>query len=340
MVAAGRFSISEPLVGPLEASARRPLGRTDLLVSAVGLGTGPLGNLYSPVDPADAEATVRATFDAGLNHLDTAPLYGAGLAERRLASVLAERSRDEYVLSTKAGLLVAAGETSHESGELALFAASPGLRAVPDFSETGIRRSLAESLERLDLETADILYLHEPERAPERALAEALPVLVRLRAAGLVRAVGAGSADVSLLTRIVAETDVDVVLLAGGWTLLDQSAGDELLPLARERGTAIVLGGIFQGGLLLGQRDAFRYPWADRLRPRVEQVSRLARRHEVPLAGAAVRLALAHPAVSSVLIGVRTPGELRTDLEAISVDIPARFWEDMLQAGLLSPDML
>jgi D-threo-aldose 1-dehydrogenase len=314
-----------------------PLGRSGLRVSVLGLGTAPLGNLFAPVPEADADATVRAALDAGLSYLDTAPHYGLGLAERRLGRVLAGRPRDSFVLSTKVGRLLRPlqeGETADPEG----FAAVPPGKRVWDLSGEGVRRSLEESLERLGLDRVDVVFLHDPDDHEREAYEQALPALIELREQGVVRAVGAGMNQAEMLTRFVRDLDLDVVLVAGRWSLLDQRAATELLPACAERGVAVVVGGVFNSGLLADPRPGTTFDYAPAPPELVERARRLAAacaRHGVPLRAAALAFAAGHPAVTSVLVGARTAAEVADAVAMHAVPVPGELWAELVAAGLL-----
>jgi D-threo-aldose 1-dehydrogenase len=319
------------------AVATVPLGRSGVRVSRLGLGTAPLGNLFAPVAEADADATVRAALDAGLSYLDTAPHYGLGVAERRLGRVLAGRPRDSFVLSTKVGRLVrplGPGETADPEG----FVAIPPGRRVWDLSGDGVRRSLAESLERLGLERVDVAFLHDPDDHERQAYEQAFPALAELRAQGVVRAIGAGMNQAEMLTRFVRDLDLDVVLVAGRWSLLDQRALAELLPACAGRGVAVVVGGVFNSGLLADPRPGATFDYAPAPPELVERAARLAAvcaRHGVPLRAAALAFAFGHPAVTSVLVGARSAAEVADAVAMHALPVPAELWAELVADGLL-----
>jgi D-threo-aldose 1-dehydrogenase len=271
----------------------------------------------------EARATIDRAWEAGVRFFDTAPLYGSGLSERRLGAALRGRPRDEYVLSTKVGRLLAPGEPSP------LFPGAPPAAAVFDFSADGVRRSLAESLERLGLDRVDIVLIHDPDDHLGQALAEAYPALEELRSQGVVRRIGVGMNQWQALARFVRETDVDCVLVAGRYTLLDRSAIDELLPLCEARGCGVFAGGVFNSGLLAGGAT-FDYQPASRERvARARELAATCERWGVPLKAAALQFPLRHPAVESVLVGCRTAAEVDEDLALLDVPIPAALWADL-----------
>jgi D-threo-aldose 1-dehydrogenase len=317
------------------------LGRGGLRVSALALGTAPLGNLYAPVAEEDAAATVGSALEAGLTYVDTAPHYGLGLAERRLGRLLAGVPRDRFVVSTKVGRLVrplAPGETADPEG----FADSPPARRVWDLSGDGVRRSLEESLERLGLDRVDILLLHDPDDHEREAYEQALPALIGLRDQGVVTAIGAGMNQAEMLTRFVRDLDIDVVLVAGRYSLLDQRALAELLPTCAARGTAVVVGGVFNSGLLADPRPGATFDYAPAPPELVDRAARLAEvcaRHGTPLRAAALAFPFGHPAVTSVLVGARSAAEVQDAVACYEWPVPGELWADLVATGLLPADV-
>jgi D-threo-aldose 1-dehydrogenase len=317
------------------------LGRGGLRVSALALGTAPLGNLYAPVAEEDAAATIGSALEAGLTYVDTAPHYGLGLAERRLGRLLAGVPRDRFVVSTKVGRLVrplAPGETADPEG----FADSPPARRVWDLSGDGVRRSLEESLERLGLDRVDILLLHDPDDHEREAYEQALPALIGLRDQGVVSAIGAGMNQAEMLTRFVRDLDIDVVLVAGRYSLLDQRALAELLPTCAARGTAVVVGGVFNSGLLADPRPGATFDYAPAPPELVDRAARLAEvcaRHGTPLRAAALAFPFGHPAVTSVLVGARSAAEVQDAVACFEWPVPGELWADLVATGLLPADV-
>jgi D-threo-aldose 1-dehydrogenase len=291
------------------------LGRTGVTVTQLGLGCAPIGGLYEPVSEADAGAVVDRAWEHGLRLFDTAPLYGSGLSERRVGAALRDRPRDALVLSTKVGRLLRAGEP------------------VFDFSFDGVLRSLEESLERLGLDRVDVVFIHDPDDHFDEALAGAYPALERLRGEGVVRAIGVGMNQSEMLARFARETDVDCVLLAGRYTLLDRSALGELLPLCLERGVAVVAGGVFNSGALVGDAHYDYAPAEPAVLDRVSRLAEICTRWHVPLAAAAVQFPLGHPAVACVLVGCRSSVEVDEDVALFELELPAGLWEELDAEG-------
>jgi D-threo-aldose 1-dehydrogenase len=313
------------------------LGRSGLTVSALSLGTAPLGNLFVPVAEEDADVTVTAALEAGLTYVDTAPHYGLGLAERRLGRALAGRPRDGFVLSTKVGRLLRP-PTPGQATDAKEFVGGPPGRRVWDFSGDGVRRSLEESLERLGLDRVDVVFLHDPDDHEREVYEQAFPALAELRAQGVVGAIGAGMNQAEMLTRFVRDLDLDVVLVAGRWSLLDQRALAELLPACAARGVAVVVGGVFNSGLLADPRPGatFDYtPAPPELVARAEALAAVCARHGVPLRAAALAFPFGHPAVTSVLVGARSAAEVRDDVAMYGLPVPDDLWAELTAGGLL-----
>ncbi|MFF5284546.1 aldo/keto reductase [Streptomyces sp. 62] len=317
-----------------------PLGRGTTQVTELSLGAAPLGNLFRAVTDEDAAATVDAAWAAGIRTFDTAPHYGLGLSERRLGAALRGRPRDEYVVSTKVGRLLRPRPVATGDDLANGFAVPATHERVWDFTADGVRRSLESSLERLVLDRIDIVYLHDPDNHAEQALAEAYPELERLRAEGMVGAIGVGMNQAELLTCFVRDTHIDTVLLAGRYTLLDQRGLTELLPLAAERGVGVVVGGVFNSGLLADPRPGatFDYTTApDAMVARALELQAVCERHGVPLRAAALRFPFGHPAVASVLVGARNAAEVQDAAAMLHRPVPAALWEELKALGLLAP---
>ncbi|TFV98220.1 aldo/keto reductase [Orlajensenia leifsoniae] len=314
--------------------------RSALPLTELGMGAAQLGNLYRETTDAEARAAVDAAWDAGIRYFDTAPHYGLGLSERRLGPALADRPRDEYVLSTKAGrLLVPSGypEGTMDDGG---FAVPATVRREWDLSRDGIRRSVHGSLERLGLDRIDIAYLHDPDDHGQEAHAEAIPALIELREEGVVRAVGAGMNQSAMPAEFVRRHDVDVIMLAGRYTLLEQGALDELLPLAEERGVGIVAAAVYNSGLLSQPRPPANalYDYAPapaELIAKANAIADVCEEFGITLPEAAIAYPLRHPAVVSVVVGMRTAEQVRGTAERYEREIPAEFWAALDDRGLV-----
>ncbi len=309
----------------------RPLGSTAVRVTELGLGGAAIGNLYRAVDDDTALAAVRAAHEGGVRYFDTAPHYGLGLSERRLGQALAGLPRDEYVLSTKVGRLLEP-HPAPTGSDLAAggFDVPDRLVRRLDFSADGVRRSLDASLERLGTDHVDIVYVHDPDDHLDQAIAEAVPALVRLREEGVVGAVGVGMNGWEGPDRVVRESDVDVVMLAGRWTLLDRS-GQPLLERCLHRGVSVVAAAPYNSGLLATPQPAAdaHFDYAE-VSPAVLQRARdLAGRCAdagVELPAAALQFPLRHPAVASVVVGMRSAAQVAQGLERFGALITERTW--------------
>ncbi|MCX4672009.1 aldo/keto reductase [Streptomyces sp. NBC_01381] len=323
--------------------ARRTLGPGGVEVTELSFGAAGIGNLYAPVTDEEAAAAVDAAWDAGIRCFDTAPHYGMGLSERRLGEALRARPRDAYALSTKAGRILEPVAGRPVGDDLANGFAVPAThRRVWDFSADGVRRSLEDSLTRLGLDRVDIVYLHDPDDHAEQAFREGYPALERLRAEGVVGAIGAGMNQTAMLTRFVRDTDVDAVLCAGRYTLLDQSALTDLLPAAQKHGTSVVMGGVFNSGLLADPGPGATYDYAAApagLLDRALRLKAMAERHGTTLRAAAIAFPLAHPSVTGVLVGARSAYEVRDAAEQFARAVPDAFWRDVRAEGLLPAEV-
>ena len=314
--------------------------RNGLALTELGLGTAQFGNLYRETTDEEAFGAAEAAWDAGVRYFDTAPHYGLGLSERRLGSYLATKPRDEFVISSKVGrLLVPSPETATEQDDEG-FAVPAAVRRVWDFSREGILRSVDATLERTGLDRLDIAYLHDPDDHLEQAFGEGIEALIELRAQGVVRAVGAGMNQAAALAELIRRADVDVVMVAGRFSLLDQEAAQALLPLAAERQVGVVVAGVYNSGLLSSPRPAqnAKYDYQDApaaLVERARAIAEVCERHGVTLPEAAVAFPLLDPAVVSVVVGARTPAQVDGNVARYQARIPDALWGDLRSAALL-----
>ncbi len=300
----------------------------------VGLGTAPLGGLYEEVAEETALAAIDRAWERGVRWFDTAPLYGHGASERRLGHALQGRPRDDFVLATKVGRLLRAGAPP-DPGQTH-WRVDGTVNPVFDFSYDGVLRSVDESLERLNLERIDVLHIHDPVEHVEEALAGAYPALDRLRAEGVIRAVGVGMAETRLLARFVREAEVDCLLVAGRYTLLDQTADEELFQLCLERGVAVIAGGVLNSGILADPSPGatFDYrPAGPELVERAQRLRAVCERRGVPLLAAALQFPLRHPAVASLLVGARSSAELDESLDLLELELPPALWDELRATG-------
>ncbi|MEU1268474.1 aldo/keto reductase [Streptomyces sp. NPDC005799] len=317
---------------------RNRLGQSSVHITELGFGGGPLGGLFAPLDDETAAEALEAAWESGIRYYDTSPHYGIGHSERRIGGLLRDRPREEWTLSTKVGRLLVPQDPTGRMDES--FAVPATHRRVWDFTRDGVRRSVEESLERMGVDRIDVLFLHDAEERFEEALREGYPALAELRAQGMVGAIGAGMYHPGKLTRLVEESDVDVVMLSGRYTLLDHSALDDLLPACTERGVSVIAASIFNSGLLATARPAegATFDYAPAEQETVDRAHRMAdvcEAHGVTLPEVALAFPLRHPAVAGVVVGMRTADEVRRNVTAFEVEIPARVWDDLRAEGLL-----
>lgn len=318
----------------MDPTERRPLGSSGLQVSRLGLGCASLGRLDGDDAQDRAAEIVRRALELGLNLFDTAPLYGAGRSEKLLGQALRAVPRDRYVLATKVGRLVRS-----EAELAALPADAPGRPVYFDFSYDGVMRSLEESLQRLDMDRVDILHIHDPDRHYDQAIRGAYPALDQLRREGIIRGVSAGMNQSEMLAQFAREGEFDCFLLAGRYTLLEQGALDELLPLCMEKNIGIMAGGTYNSGILAkaGQAEAtYNYrPPPPRIADRAQALRDVAARHGVDLKAAASQFPFGHPAVTCIIPGTRRPERVTENAALLKQAIPAALWDELKSAGLV-----
>jgi D-threo-aldose 1-dehydrogenase len=290
----------------------------------LGLGTAPLGNLFTAITEEVAASTVRAAWDAGVRWFDTAPQYGHGLAESRLGAVLRELPRSEFTVASKVGRLL-----RHVSPRPAtIFRDVPNVDPVFDFSRDGVLRSIDESLARLGLDALDVVHVHDPDDHERQALDETFPTLIELRDQGVIEAIGCGMNQSAMLERFVREVDLDVVLLAGRYSLLDRS-GEHLLDECAARGVQVILGGVFNSGLLVRPTADATFDYAvapPGLVARAAAMQEVCAGFGVELPAAALQFALRHPAVHRVLFGARSRAEVLADVAYGTSAVPETLW--------------
>ncbi len=335
---------------------KRRLGRSNLEVTEIGFGSAPLGDLYTRLDDATAIETVSAALRQGVTLFDTSPHYGNGLAEHRCGTALRRVARESFVLSTKVGRWMnpRGVKGSSKGGTV-----SPGFAggfphaATFDYSYDGTMRSLDQSMLRLGVDAIDVVLIHDVdvwthgrddiERRFREAMEGAHRALAQLRAEGVVKAIGVGLNEAGMCARFAREGDFDTMLLAGRYSLLEQPALAEFLPLALEKKIGVMLGGVFNSGILAtGPVAGARYNY--RIAPpeivaRVERIDRVCRAHGIALADAALRFPLGHPAVSSIVLGAVTAHEVERNVASLGKTIPSALWRDLKGEGLLADDV-
>jgi D-threo-aldose 1-dehydrogenase len=341
---------------------RVKLGKTNVEVTQLGIGTNPLGGLYEPIPSEVAQATFQRCWDEGIRFYDVAPVYGYGFAEREAGKFLHDKPRDGYVLTTKVGRrLLSDGDPAREDvmvlwqGEQ-LYKGTDAVKPYFDFSYDGVMRAVEDSQRRTGIERFDALHIHDPDLYPEEALDGAFRALANLRSEGTIGAVGCGMNQWQVLADFARRADFDCFLLAGRYTLLDQSALDELLPVCQERDISIINGGVYNSGILSHpdptriqdvSRDAsavatwtanvtFNYVPAEQpIIDKVVRIKAVCDRYNVPLMAAAIQFPLHHPAVPCVLMGPRNADQVSSNVAMFRVDIPSDLWAELKHEGLL-----
>jgi D-threo-aldose 1-dehydrogenase len=321
------------------ALPRREIRRTGVQLTTLGFGAAPIAGLYSAVDEATARATMDAAWKGGIRYFDTAPHYGLGLSERRLGEALRHRPRDDVVVSSKVGRLLVP-RIPPLARDDDMFDVPGDLTRRRDYSRDGIMRSLEATLLRTGLDRVDVLYIHDPDEYWQQAVEEAVPALVELREAGVIGAIGVGMNQSAMLARFIRQTDVDLVMLAGRYTLLEQGAENDLLPAALEQSRSVVAAAVFNSGLLardeVPETATYDYEQAsvDQLE-RARVLALVCREHGTTLPAAAIHFPFRHPAVASVVVGMRSPEEVQHNLAAHAQQVPDELWADLEHRGLL-----
>jgi D-threo-aldose 1-dehydrogenase len=322
-----------------------------LAATPLGFGGAPLGNLFRAISDDDALALVRHAYAMGTRYFDTAPHYGQGRSEQRIGAALADVPRDSYLLSTKVGRILEASVDAPRD-QYGYVDTPPRVQRY-DYSADGVRRSLTDSLQRLAVARVDIVYVHDIDcethgRAHAERLADALggglPALAQLKGEGAIAAFGLGVNDVDICLEVLRHADLDFILLAGRYTLADQSALRQLLPECVRRGVAIVLGGPFNSGILAtgarpadGSTPTFNYaPAPAHVVARVAAIERVCQRFRVPLAAAALQFPRAHPAIISVIPGARSIAEFDANRRSALHPIPYAFWKALREQALIA----
>lgn len=319
----------------------RPLGSTSLQLTELSFGAASLGNLYRVTTDDEAFDAVARAWECGMRYFDTAPHYGLGLSETRVGRALAAYPRDEYILSTKVGRLL---ERNPHPAPLDTegFHVPGDLRRVWDFSRDGVRRSLDDSMRRLGTDHVEIVYAHDPEQFREGAAREALEALAQLRSEGVVRAIGVGTNSVDELPELFRDGLLDVVMLAGRYTLLEQGGLHTALEPALAAGAGIVAVGVFNSGLLSVAWPASdaKYDYGQAppdMIARARQLAGICERHGTTLPEAAIAFPLLHPAVSTVAIGMRTAEQVDSNVGRYEHAVPKQLWVDLIESGLIEP---
>ena len=318
----------------------------------LGFGAAPLGNMFRNIPDAEAAATVQAAWTAGTRFFDTAPFYGAGLSEIRLGKELAKHNRSEYLLSSKVGRLILDeleqdAQSFGEKGEL--FKHGHRNKVVYDYTEEGTVRSIEDSLKRLGVDSLDIVWIHDVARdfygddwvrVFEEVHRGAMVALTKLREKKVIKAWGLGVNRVEAceLAIDMTGTHPDAFLLAGRYTLLDHElALQRLMPACEAKKVDIVVGGPYSSGVLAGGKNFEYAPASPAIIAKVEKISNLCRKFEIPIKAAALHFSLAHPASAAVIPGASKPERIAEDHAAMNTVVPAEFWEELRKHKLVSP---
>ena len=329
----------------MDVFARMRLPHGPLALTRPGLGCAQLGGLFQPMPEPDALALVDAAWELGIRHFDTAPYYGFTLSEHRLGAALRKRPRGEYVVSTKVGRVMRA-DRSIQAGECGWAAPLP-FRPHYDYSHDAILRSHEDSLQRLGMDRIDILYVHDIGRVTHGEQAAhywqqltsggGFRALTRLRDEGVISGFGLGVNEWEVVAAAMDECPLDCVLLAGRYTLLEQASLAPLMDRCAREGTAVVIGGPFNSGILAGS-NKFNYEDAPRaIVERVARIAALCQQFDVPLQAAALQFPLAHPAVVSIIPGAQDSAQLRQNAAWASQPLPDGLWQALREAGLIDP---
>jgi len=325
---------------------------SEIVFTQLGFGSAPLGNLYRAISDDDAHAILQAAWDSGVRYFDTAPLYGLGLSEQRIGRLLADKPRQDYVLSTKVGRLLRPCEPEQRTG-IGKWFEVPQVREVFDYSYDGVLRSFEESLQRLGQDRVDILYAHDlcifthgsktvSDQYIRSFMAGGYRALLELREQGVIKAFGAGVNEWEVCQTLAQQGDFDLFLLAGRYTLLEQEALNTFLPLCTERGIGIVLGGPYNSGILASGPVPGAYYNYDEAPPeildRVARIENICHQHGVSLKAAALNFPLLHPAVVTVIPGGQSVAQATENQTLVNTEIPPGLWDDLKAQNLLRHD--
>lgn len=296
-------------------------------ISTMGIGAATFGGLFTSMSDSDAVDVVQSAFAHGINYFDTAPHYGKGTSERRLGALLKRYPRNSFVLSSKIGRLLV---PTTDVADPDFLDADPSVERKFDYSAQGVERSLKDSLERLGLDSIDIVFVHDPDNHADVAIKEAYPALAKMRDQGIVKAIGIGMNQSAIPTRFVEETDIDIVLLAGRYTLLDQSGAKDLLPAALAKGVSVLAAGVYNSGILANPVKGATYDYApasDEIVARAKMISDFLQEQGVSLSRAALQYPLRHPAVKALLVGSRSSAEVDANVAAFNDVVPDSVWD-------------
>ena len=336
----------------MDPTATRPLGRTGVALTQLGFGGAPLGELFTRVSEADAEATLAAAWAAGIRYYDTAPWYGRGLSEHRTGRFLYRQKRSDYILSTKVGRILRA-PPEPDNFDTGFWSGGLHFEHRFDYSYDGVMRAFEDSQQRLGINRIDLLLIHDLDywhHSTEPKVAAYLAqlftggwrALAELKAAGRIGGIGAGINELGMMPRFLDLVDIDFFLVALRYTLMEQETLETELPRCAERGVGIVIGGVFNSGILAtGAVPGAKYNYADAPPAALDKVGRIeavCRRHKVPLVAAALQFPLGHPSVASVIPGAFQPAHITANLGHFRHPIPADLWAELKAEKLLRQD--
>jgi D-threo-aldose 1-dehydrogenase len=334
----------------MDPKSKRSLGKSGVAVTVLGCGGGPLGDMYALLDNNEAIATVETAYDLGITLFDTSPFYGHGLSERRLGAALRGKQRDSFVLSTKVGRYLVP-PTVAQPLDRTPFTGGLDFNHVFDYTREGTLRSIDQSMARLGISSIDCLIIHDAdvwthgsravyEQKFKEAMDGSYRVLDELRSQKIVRAIGVGINEVDICMEFAKAGDFDFFLLAGRYTLLEQGALDDFLPLCQKRDIGIMLGGPYNSGILAtGAVEGAKYnyvPAPADIMDKVRRIEAVCKRHGVPLAAAALQFPLGHPSVTSMIPGAVPPAETKRNVELMAKTVPAALWAELKSEGLLA----
>lgn len=315
--------------------------RDRIQLTSLGLGGAQFGNLFRQITDEECSRAVDAAWESGIRYFDVAPHYGLGLAEIRLGKALARYPREQYVVSSKVGRLLIPSPENESSTDSEGFVVPAAFKRIFDYSRDGILKSYESSLERLGLDYIDILYLHDPDNYWDSASTSGVQTLIELRDQGAVKAIGAGMNQHEMLTKFVRETDIDLVMLAGRFTLLEQGALEDLLPLCVERNVGVVNVGVYNSGLLSKNRAEVGTHLDYVTAPietieHVNSIAEICEKFGVSLPEVALKYVELHPAVISIVLGARSRTQVLENVLRHQKEVPAALWEELSRRKLIA----
>jgi len=324
---------------------KKTIGSTDLNVTNIGMGGAPLGSLNEKT----ARKTLEMAFESGINYFDTAPLYGTGSSETKYGDFFLDLDRESFIVSTKVGRLIlpekeaskfSYSEKITPSIKTNINASKYKNNVVFNFSREGILRSIEESLTRLKIDKLDIIFIHDPDDNYEIALNETLPTLLELKSQGVVKAIGAGMNEWEMLLDFSKNEAFDCFLLAGRYTLLDQSAFEKLLPVCLEKNISVIIGGPYNSGILasdLNQKSTFFYePSPTNIINKAKKIKKICDEFNAPLKAVALQFGINHASVVSTIPGPRSPKEVLENIEMLTYEINPELWNKLKQRKLIT----